>query len=60
MARNHHHSELARAPELTIDEVRELGNRPAAETDEDRTKTYDEIRKSYALLKRVDQILGRR
>jgi hypothetical protein len=58
MARNQH-SELGRAPELTADEVRELGNRAAAETDEDRIKTYDEIRKSYALLKRVHEILGR-
>lgn len=55
MARDHHH-ELPRAPKLTVDEVRDIGDRAAAETDEARASSYDEIRKSYALLKRADQI----
>ena len=38
------HPDLPRAPELTASEVRELGNRAAAETEEDKAKAYDEIR----------------
>jgi hypothetical protein len=54
------HPELPRPPELTADEVRDLGDRAAAETAEEKTRAYDEIRKSHALLKRVDEILARR
>jgi hypothetical protein len=54
------HPELPRAPELTADEVRDLGDRAAAETEEDKTRAHDEIRKSHALLKRIDEILARR
>jgi hypothetical protein len=48
------------APDLTIDEVRELARRVVTETEEERAKSYDQIRKAHALLKRVDEILARR
>jgi hypothetical protein len=52
--------ELAEAPELTVDEVRDRGDRAAAELAEHKDRAHDEIRKTYALLKRVDQILATR
>jgi hypothetical protein len=52
--------ELAEAPELTADEVRDRGDRAAAELAEQKERAHDEIRKTYALLKRVDEILARR
>jgi hypothetical protein len=51
---------LAEAPELTADEVRDRGNRAAAELAEQKERAHDEIRKTYALLRRVDEILARR
>jgi hypothetical protein len=54
------HPELPRPPELTADEVRDLGNRAASEIVEEKTKAHDKIRKAYSLLKRIDEILARR
>jgi len=51
---------FAPGPELTADEVRKFGDRTAAERDEQNVKSLDQIRKSFALLKRVDAIMERR
>jgi hypothetical protein len=51
---------LAAAPELTPDEVRDRGDRAAAELAEQKDRTDDEFRKTYALLNWVDEILARR
>jgi hypothetical protein len=52
--------ELPAAPELTADEVRDLARRAAMELAIDKDTAHDQIRSSYALLKRVDEILTRR
>jgi hypothetical protein len=56
----HDPRELPAPPELNADEVRELGDRAAAELAEQKDRSHDEIRKTYALLKRVDEIMARR
>jgi hypothetical protein len=52
--------ELPAAPELTADEVRNRGDRAAAELAEQTNRSHDEICKTYALLKQVDEMLARR
>jgi hypothetical protein len=52
--------ELPAAPDLTIDEVKELARRAAIETQEERARSHELIRKTHALLKQVDEILARR
>ena len=47
-------------PELSADQVRDIGDRTAAETAQEKDKARNEMRKTFALLKRVDEILGRR
>jgi len=54
------HPDLPRAPELTATEVRNLGRRASVDTEKEKDKSYDLIRKAHALLKRVDEILARR
>jgi hypothetical protein len=56
----HDPRELPAPPDLTANEVRDLGDRAAAELAEQKDKSRDEIRKTYALLKRVDEIMARR
>jgi hypothetical protein len=46
--------------ELTVDQVRELGDRTAAETAEERAKSFDRVRQAHAVLKRADEILAKR
>jgi hypothetical protein len=46
--------------ELTADQVRDLGERAAAETEEKKAKSFDRMRQAHALLKRADEILARR
>lgn len=48
--------ELPTAPELTADEVPDCSDRAAAELAEQKHRAHDEIRKTYALLKRVDEM----
>ena len=52
--------ELHTLPELTADEVRELGDRAAVEAEEVRAKSFDRMRQTHAVLKRADEILARR
>jgi hypothetical protein len=54
------HFELPAPPELTVADVRDRGDRAAAELAELKDRTHDEICKTNALLKRVDEILARR
>jgi hypothetical protein len=56
----HDPRELPAPPDLTADEVRDLGDRAAVELAEQKDRSHDEIRKTYALLKRVDEIMARR
>jgi hypothetical protein len=56
----HDPRELPAPPDLTANEVRDLGDRAAAELAEQKDRSHDEIRKTYALLKRVDEIMARR
>jgi hypothetical protein len=51
---------LPAAPELAIDEVRDLARRAAKEVAIDKDRAYVQIRSSYALLKRADELLARR
>jgi hypothetical protein len=57
---NDNRHELTAPPELTADEVRDIANRAAAETEEGKAKSFDEIREAFALLKRADEIMARR
>jgi hypothetical protein len=52
--------ELLAAPELTIHEARELGDRAMVEAAEERAKTHNLIREAQALLKQADELLARR
>jgi hypothetical protein len=45
---------------MTMDEVRDLGDRAMVEAAEERAKSNDLIREAQALLKRADEILTRR
>jgi DNA-binding protein H-NS len=53
-------SKLHTLPELTAEQVRELGDRAAVETAEERAKSFDRIRQAQAVLKRADEIMARR
>jgi hypothetical protein len=47
-------------PELSADQVRDIGDRTAAETEEEKAKSFDRMRQTYAVLKRADEILAKR
>jgi hypothetical protein len=46
--------ELHTLPEMTADEVRNLGDRAAVENQERRAQSFDRIRKAHAVLKRAE------
>jgi hypothetical protein len=47
-------------PELTADQVRELGDRAMVEAEREKLRYYDLLRETQDLMKRVDEMLARR
>jgi hypothetical protein len=58
MPNNGHHP-LTAPPELTSEQVREMGYRAIAECFQAQAKSYDLIAKSRHLLRLVDELLAR-